>query len=321
MEPSSTFKPLGRPLQRDWEYEDTFTALPDFHYRARKMIRGMTEQNFPQYIHLDGRDFFYLTRRSLLPGRDLAPLQAGDEAGEGVWRTKGLPQHGFPYAVATTKLRVPGRSDVHLSIARLDPHAIVPAGSPGTDEKTPTVVVMTTPPIRPARGLYWTSGTFSVETAPPAGAMALADASTFNEGPPPGAAFGIDDEERMLVWIDLPKGAAPDESTRAAMKAVFDALGCGIRAAVRGDTHPLLGGSLDAAGDPVPAPTRDRGPHGPRGPPGRADVLRHPGRRTRRLAASSDAARQVLQPPQAPLRRRSRWRGRRRPLGSKPRAC
>jgi hypothetical protein len=85
--------------------------------------------------------------------------------------------------------------------------------------------------------------------------MALADASTFNEGPPPAAAFGIDDEERMLVWIDLPKGAAPDESTRAAMKAVFDALGCGIRAAVRGDTHPLLGGSLDAAGDPVPAPT------------------------------------------------------------------
>ncbi len=38
------------------------------------MIRGMGEQNFPQYIHLDGRDFFYLTRRPLLPGRDLTPL-------------------------------------------------------------------------------------------------------------------------------------------------------------------------------------------------------------------------------------------------------
>ncbi len=71
VEPSSSFKPLARPLQADWEYEGTFKALPDFHYRARKMIRGMVEQNFPQYIHLDGRDFFYLTRRPLLPGPDL----------------------------------------------------------------------------------------------------------------------------------------------------------------------------------------------------------------------------------------------------------
>ena len=102
VQPSATWKPLGRPLQADWEYEGTFKALPDFHYRARRMIRGMVEQNFPQYIHLDGRDFFYLTRRPLLPGPDLAPTLAPADPGEGTWRVKGLPQHGFPYALAIT---------------------------------------------------------------------------------------------------------------------------------------------------------------------------------------------------------------------------
>ena len=36
---------------------------------------------------------------------DLATAIAPKEPGEGEWRTKGLPQHGFPYAVATTSLR------------------------------------------------------------------------------------------------------------------------------------------------------------------------------------------------------------------------
>jgi hypothetical protein len=258
VEPSSTFKPLGRPLQRDWEYEDTFSALPDFHYRARKMVRGMVEQNFPQYIHLDGRDFFYLTRRALLPGRDLTALATPEEPGEGVWRTKGLPQHGFPYAVATTQVRVPERLDVRLRVARIDPHAIIPAGSPGTDEKTPTVVVISDAPTHtPKAGLYWSPVGFAVgtvESSPLQGSIALAETAPLDQGAPPAVAFGIDDEERMLVWIELPAGVTPDEHTRAAMKRVLDALGCGTRGAVSGGSRALLGGSIDIAADPVAPP-------------------------------------------------------------------
>lgn len=64
--------------------------------------------------------------------------------------------------------------------------------------------------------------------------------------------------------IELPPGALPDARTRAAMAKVFDALGCRVRAAVV-SSHAILGGSpasngaatssLDAAGDPVPAPS------------------------------------------------------------------
>ncbi len=268
VEPSATFKPLARPLQVDWEYEGTFKALPDFHYRARKMIRGMVEQNFPQYIHLDGRDFFYLMQRPLLPGADLAPLAASPETGEGVWRTKGLPQHGFPYAIATTQVRVPDSLDVKLRIVRVDPRTIVLAGSPGTDEKTPTIALFTNPP-RPKPdshdgALYFSAtgtGSFSLES----GTNALAETRAFDGGEAPRAAVGIDDEEGMLTWIELAPNATPDAKTRAAMKRVLDALGCRVRAAVvdgsAGGTsrnidgsRVVLGGSLDAAGDPIAPP-------------------------------------------------------------------
>src|SRR5262249_40879339 len=79
----STFTPLGRPLQTDWEYEGGFRDLPDFRYRARRMIRGMREVNFPQYIHRDGRDFFYLTQRAVLPGANIPSMVSPSEPNEG----------------------------------------------------------------------------------------------------------------------------------------------------------------------------------------------------------------------------------------------
>jgi len=256
VEPASSFKPLGRPLQIDWEHEGNFDSLPDFRYRARRMIRGMVEQNFPTYIHLDGRDFFYLTRRPLLPGRDLDALISPAETGEGAWRTKGLPEHGFPYALATTSVRVPERPDVKLRVVRVDPRTVTPAGSAGTDEKTPTIAVFTSPPTREnAPQLSFVpsgTGSFSFGVVPP-GSFALASTRPFDAGDPPVVAAGVDDEEGMLTWIELPSGTSPDARTRAAMAKVFDALGCRVRFAID-SSRVVLGGSLDAAGDPVAPP-------------------------------------------------------------------
>ena len=260
VEPSASFQPLARPLQADWEHEGDFSALPGFRYRARRMIRGMSEQNFPQYIHLDGRDFFYLTRRPLLPGRDLAALVTPAEPGEGVWRTKRLPQHGFPFALAATQLRVPGRPDARLRVVRIDPHTVAPAGSPGTDEKTPTVALFTDAPTTRSdqNGLHFvpaaTTGAFVLGPAP-SGSLALATTRPIDGGAAPRAVAAIEDEEGMLLWIELPDGVRPDEATRAAMIRVLDAIGCHTRAAVDGSARALLGGTLDAAGDAVPAPT------------------------------------------------------------------
>ena len=56
---ASAFVPLGRKLQKDWEVEGEIKEMPEFRFRSRRMVRGMTHQNFPQYIHRHERDFFY----------------------------------------------------------------------------------------------------------------------------------------------------------------------------------------------------------------------------------------------------------------------
>jgi hypothetical protein len=102
IEPSATWKPLGRPLQADWEYEGTVRDLPDLHVRARRMTRGMVEVNFPQYIHREARDFFYLTARAMVPGSVVEPGPRGfggvpPRGGGGIhWSPRGgsLPGEG-----------------------------------------------------------------------------------------------------------------------------------------------------------------------------------------------------------------------------------
>ncbi|CAN5577608.1 hypothetical protein BH09MYX1_BH09MYX1_52530 [soil metagenome] len=255
--PSSMWKPLGRPLQADWEYEGTFKQLPDFHYRARRMIRGMVEQNFPQYIHLDGRDFFYLTRRPILPGQNLGASALPAEANEGTWRTKGLPQHGFPYAIALTDLRASlARPDARLHVVKLDPRTLRTAGSPGTTETTPTIAVFTDQPSPKTgqRSLRFTSsGTFAAEGSD--AGLPLALVGPLDTSAPTHAAAGIDDEDGMLVWIEIDEHVAVDEGTRSAMIDVLKRAGCSTRLAVLSSTRVLPGGTLDARGEAAQVPS------------------------------------------------------------------
>jgi hypothetical protein len=132
---ASNFQPLGRPLQPDWEYEGGFKDLPDFKFRSRRMVKSMGHMLFPRYIHRDARDFFYLTARTVLPG---APLAAGGESGApdggegGAWRVKGLPQHGYPYAVAITSVRLGAdATDKRARVLRIDPRTIRAEAGPG----------------------------------------------------------------------------------------------------------------------------------------------------------------------------------------------
>jgi hypothetical protein len=124
---ASNFQPLGRPLQPDWEYEGGFKDLPEFKFRSRRMVKSMGHMLFPRYIHRDARDFFYLTARTVLPG---APIAAGDtqtpmDGENGNWRVKGLPQHGYPYAVAITTVRLgPEARDLRARVLRVDPRTV-----------------------------------------------------------------------------------------------------------------------------------------------------------------------------------------------------
>ncbi len=105
--PEGQLAPMSRPMQGDWEAQGKVPDMAGYGFRARRMIRGMGHMLFPRYIQREARDFFYLTSRSILPGSPVAPAGSTvpPDPGEGQWRTRGLPQHGFPYAVATTWVR------------------------------------------------------------------------------------------------------------------------------------------------------------------------------------------------------------------------
>jgi hypothetical protein len=68
------------------------------------------------------------------------------------------------------------------------------------------------------------------------------------------AAVGVQDEDGMIVWVELPPEAKPDARSAAAMDELLERLGCSTRMVVTGDARAFLGGSLDVSGAPAAVP-------------------------------------------------------------------
>jgi hypothetical protein len=258
--PDGRLKSLGRPLHADWEAEGKVPGMGGYVFRSRRMIRVMGHMLFPRYIQREARDFFYLTARSILPGAPIVPdpdvasaLPA--EANEGVWRTKGLPHHGFPYALATTWVHADGVSGLKLRVLRADPRTMRPATA--GDTQAPTVLSLTTG-TRGTLSLWWHGAAFSIAAnAPTSHAVALVGGvpRTAPQAAAAHTAVGIEDEDGMLVWVELaPDARAADAQTSAAMDALLERLGCSTRMWLPGESRALPGGSLDISGAPLPGP-------------------------------------------------------------------
>jgi hypothetical protein len=250
--PDSEFKPLGRPYQKDWEDEGKVGAMPGWSFRARRMIRGMGHMNFPRYIQREGRDFFYLTSRPVLPGAELASGATPKEPGEGAWRVKGLPQHGFPYALATTTVRPDAaKPELRMRVLRVDPRAVKAAGTIAAPSDAATVLAFTgaPPQTKDEPTLWFGAGGFSIgkrALAKDAVALVAGAANDANAR----AAAGVQDEDGMLAWVELAPDTAPDASTAAAMLALLEKMGCSTRTLVPA-TRALLGGALDLTAQPA----------------------------------------------------------------------
>ncbi|MBX3181426.1 MAG: hypothetical protein KIT72_13880 [Polyangiaceae bacterium] len=161
---------LGRPLEKQWEASGEITGMPGWGFIGRRMLRYMGLMNFPRYISRESRDFFYLTLRHVVPGRPLA--SQSKEAGlDGAWLTSGLPQHGWPYAIATTGVEVEGK---RARVMVLDPRAV----RASSKEDAPLVVVFGRKPAKePPLGLW------HVGSAPGGGAFIVsAEAPTQEQG-------------------------------------------------------------------------------------------------------------------------------------------
>ncbi|HEY8073643.1 MAG TPA: hypothetical protein VIF62_06030 [Labilithrix sp.] len=259
VQPATNWQPLGRPLQADWEYEGTVKDLESFKFRARRMIKSMGHMLFPRYVHKDGRDFFYLTSRAVLPGAQVAGQ-------EDPWRVKGLPQHGYPYAIALGNVTEGGRK---LRVVRVDPRTV--RAEPDETKTEGDVVVLFgraarragkrdagAEPTTDAKHLFLGPHVFAIEKSVPSVGGAVALATLLAPGAPGSelarAAAGITDEDGMLTWVELPPDAQPDAASGDAMMKLLERLGCSSRGLVGEGMRAFPGASLDAAGAPSAVP-------------------------------------------------------------------
>lgn len=119
--PTGSLPKMKRKLDELWEARGAVPGVTGWEFMARRMMKFMALMNFPRYINVEQRDFFYLTLRAILPGEPLPARVEPAEPGEGAWRVEGLPQHGWPYAVATTNLRPdPSDSEFRVGLIKLD---------------------------------------------------------------------------------------------------------------------------------------------------------------------------------------------------------
>lgn len=235
---------LDRPFQNDWEAGGEVSNSGGWRFRARRMVRGMGLMNFPRYIQRESRDFFYLTLKQILPGSDLEPTLTPAEANEGKWRVKGLAQHGFPYAIATTVIR-PDKTKPNLRVRllKIDPHTVRAAGSSDAPADAPTVLMFqrVTSPRAGEQTLWLGPSGFSIRNTPLAGATALLSGNTSADSAK--AALGVSDEDGMLLYAEVESGDEP-----AALDALLKELGCSKRMTLEEPLSPLQGGTATLAG-------------------------------------------------------------------------
>ncbi|MBK8255890.1 MAG: hypothetical protein IPK82_24885 [Polyangiaceae bacterium] len=257
--PEKELSPLapGTQLGGDLQEGDV-PGFEGWRFRARRFIKGMGLMNFPRYIKREGRDFFYMTLRPMLPGKPLAVGPKEPEKGEGEWRLKGLPQHGFPYALATSEVRPDAaRADVKLRVLKIDPR-LISSGAAAKSQGGKVVAVADAGEATTGDGsasLWHSSGAFSINaTAPVPEAVRLASGAA--DAGSAVAAIGVADEDGMLVYAELV--TAPQVASPADGKLLADflkAAGCSSHLFLKAPWSVALGGDTSVAGTAMHAPS------------------------------------------------------------------
>jgi hypothetical protein len=245
--PAAQLAPLGQRLQSDWEAEGPVPGMDGWRFRGRRMIRGMPLMNFPRYINREARDFFYLTLRHVLPGTDVP----GVPEPESHWKARGLPQHGFPYALATATVH-PDPSDPTLEVrlVKIDPRVVRAPGTPGVGSDAPTVLSFAgIARARQSRPTLWLGkGAFSISADAPDGAAELFAGLAPGELPSPdAAAVGITDEGGMLVYAET---SASGEHAAASLDSLLASIGCTSRMLLPHGLSTAIGGTTGLDGSP-----------------------------------------------------------------------
>jgi hypothetical protein len=130
--------PLGRALG-DMEFEGKVEQSLGYTFRARLAVKTMSPQRFPRYLQRDGRDYFFLSLKPVLPG----PAVEVDGA-QVSFSTSALPQAGWPAAFARAHLggEDPKAGHAGTWLVRIDPARAVPAplAPPELDRRLATLI-------------------------------------------------------------------------------------------------------------------------------------------------------------------------------------
>jgi hypothetical protein len=252
--PAAELPPLGRPLDPRWEAEGDVPDMPGWRFRGRRMLRYMGLMNFPRYIHRESRDFFYLTLRHILPGPAIpAPLAGKANTEEGQWQVKGLPQHGWPYAIATTWVRPDrARSDTKVRLVQIDPRAvrIGPAPPPGA----PTVLAIRVahPPATGSQKLWLGPQGFAISPQAPHSGDHLVAAGTSPESPQAArASAGVCITSGNLVLYAEVATAPEPGADGVLLRNLLQSLGCRTPILLETPIELLLGGDRNLSGHPT----------------------------------------------------------------------
>ncbi len=238
--------------------EGDISGLDGWKFRARRFIKGMGLMNFPRYIKREGRDFFYMTLRQMLPGKPLLSGVKEPEKGEGEWRLKGLPQQGFPYALASTEVRPDGaRPDAKVRVLKVDPRLVasLPAAK-ATSAKTVAVLDAGEAPTgEHTTSLWHSSGAFSIAAAAPVpDAVRLASGQAEASGAV--SALGVSDEDGMLVYAELINvPAAPTAADGKLLADLLKKAGCSSHVFLKAPWSLALGGDTSFAGAAMHPPS------------------------------------------------------------------
>jgi len=246
---TSLLPPIAR-LDTSWEAEGDVPDMPGYSFHAKRLIKGMGLMNFPRYIKREARDYFYLTLRHILPGDNLPiVVDSPPLEGEGAWRVKDLPQHGFPYSMATSKVR-PDASATFRVVA-FDPRTMVVAKTDADDHTTFAVDPAET---TGALSLWYAGHAFTIaDAAPQKGASRLVQgAATLAEG---AGLLCVHDESLMLYYAEV-EGAEDGKLAKLApMKQYFEkSLGCNATLALAAPLSLVLGDNTSVAGAPMHLP-------------------------------------------------------------------
>jgi hypothetical protein len=255
--PETELPLLSRPLDGQWEAQGPIADMPGWRFRGRRMLRYMGLMNFPRYINRESRDFFYLTLRQLLPERDLRAPLAADGDPEGKWKVKGLPQHGWPYALATTWLRPdPKRSETKVRLLKIDPRMVRVADSEHTNAKTLVTFRQPSNRGKSVSSLWHHHNRFEISPRSPGpGAHRVADGfgADHARASRAVAAVGVS-SSGMLVYAEVTTALRPGSDHRL-LDRLLDTMGCSARLLLDESLQAALGGDRDLSGHPVP---RDR---------------------------------------------------------------